>query len=111
MVISAHRFIATHPSFLDSDFIDVPTIAKSSEPILLPSDDESADIVETSNNNTTHNTSSEFIELDHDENSHNSTAIEDIKAIIDNDQEQPSTSDVEPKQSTVPQIVKDSTLA
>jgi len=70
---------------IDSDFIDVPTLAKSTEPILLPSDD-SHDIIETSIN-----TSSEFIELDQDdESSHNSIAIEDIKTFIDNDKDQPS---------------------
>jgi hypothetical protein len=75
---------------LESDFIDVPTIAKSTEPILLPSDDE--DIIETSHNNT----SSELIELDQDnDSSHNSTAIEDIKMFIDNDKDQPLTNDVE----------------
>lgn len=43
--------------------------------------------------------------MEHDESSHNSTAIEDIKAFIANDQEQPSTNDVEPKQKDFVQIV------
>lgn len=67
------------------DFIDVPIVPKSTEPILLPSDDS----LETSiNNNNNNNTSSEFIELDNeDESSHNSTAIEDIQMLIDNDKD------------------------
>lgn len=72
---------------------------RSSEPILLPSDDESADIIETSNNTANTTTS----ELDHDESSDNSTAIEDIKTFIENDKEQP---DVEPKGSSISQIVR-----
>ncbi|CAF5068835.1 unnamed protein product, partial [Rotaria sp. Silwood1] len=73
-----------------SDFIDVPIVPKSTEPIILPQfiNDDSYDIIETNNNN---NTSSEFIELDNDdESSHNSTAIEDIKMYIENDKDQPN---------------------
>ncbi|CAF3780367.1 unnamed protein product [Rotaria sordida] len=72
----------------ESAFIDVPTLPKSSEPIILPQfiNDDSHDIIETNNN-----TSSEFIELDNDdESSHNSTAIEDIKIFINNDKDQPN---------------------
>ncbi|CAF0975919.1 unnamed protein product [Rotaria sp. Silwood1] len=75
----------------ESDFIDVPIVPKSTEPIILSQfiNDDSHDIIETNNNNN--NTSSEFIELDNDdESSHNSTAIEDIKMYIDNDKEQPN---------------------
>ncbi|CAF3414373.1 unnamed protein product [Rotaria sp. Silwood1] len=74
----------------ESDFIDVPIVPKSTEPIILPQfiNDDSYDIIETNNNN---NTSSEFIELDNDdESSHNSTAIEDIKMYIENDKDQPN---------------------
>ena len=88
---------------LESDFIDVPTIPKSSEPILLP-DDESHDIIETSNNNT----SSEFIELDNneDESSHNSTAIEDIKMFIDDDDKNQATmSNLETNELSTSQLV------
>jgi hypothetical protein len=89
-------------SSIESDFIDVPTLEKSTEPILLPSDD-SHDRIETSNNNN--NTSSEFIELDNDdESSHNSTAIEDIKMFIDNDKDQPLI--VENKESSFSQLVR-----
>jgi hypothetical protein len=95
--------IKIHSFCIESDFIDVPTITKSSEPIILPSDDDQ-DLVETSNNN---NTSSEFIELDHDdESSHNSTAIEDIRMLIDNDKDQSVTTDVEPKDSSLSQLVR-----
>ena len=104
MVNSDNELIEIHRSFLESDFIDVPTITKSSEPILLPSDDDSADIIETSNNNN--NTSSEFIELDHDESSHNSTAIEDIRMFIANEKDQPLTTDVELKDLSFSQIVR-----
>ncbi len=78
---------------IDSDFIDVPVIPKSSEPIILPELTDN-DIIETSINST----SSEFIELD-DESSHNSTAIEDIINFIDNDKDQPSVTDIEIKDS------------
>ncbi|CAF3381633.1 unnamed protein product [Rotaria sp. Silwood1] len=75
----------------ESDFIDVPIVPKSTEPIILSQfiNDDSHDIIETNNNNN--NTSSEFIELDNDdESSHNSTAIEDIKMYIENDKDQPN---------------------
>ena len=90
---------------IESDFIDVPTVPKSTEPIILPqfTSDESHDIIETSHNNT----SSELIELDNeDESSHNSTAIEDIKMFIDNDQEQPFITNDQVKESSFSQLVR-----
>lgn len=73
---------------LDSDFIDVPVRPKSSEPILLPQflEDDSQDKIETSADQ-----SSEFIELDNDEDesSNNSTAIEDIKTFVSHDHDLP----------------------
>ena len=67
-------------SHIDSDFIEVPTIPISTEPIFPPHSP-----VEDSHNNT----SSELIELDNDdESSHNSTAIEDIKMFVDAEKEQ-----------------------
>jgi hypothetical protein len=90
---------------IESDFIDVPTLPKCSEPIILPElmNDESHDIIETSHNNT----SSEFIELDNeDESSHNSTAIEDIKTFIDDDKEPALATDDEIKQFSVSQLVR-----
>ena len=90
---------------LESDFIDVPIVAKSSEPILLPSDDDD-DVIETSQ----HNASSDLIELlDQDtDNSHNSTAIEDIKMFIANEKAQTSSNDIEiPDISTsLPRLVR-----
>jgi len=93
-------------SSIESDFIDVPTLPKCSEPIILPElmNDDSHDIIETSQNNT----SSEFIELDNeDESSHNSTAIEDIKTFIDDDDKEPAlATDDEIKQFAVSQLVR-----
>ncbi|CAF1172318.1 unnamed protein product [Adineta ricciae] len=93
----------------DSDFIDVPTIPISTEPIFPPHSP-----VEDSHNNT----SSELIELDNDdESSHNSTAIEDIKMFIDTEKEQslvnvsdtqtPSTSQLESLEQLQTEIVDD----
>ncbi|CAF1171487.1 unnamed protein product [Adineta ricciae] len=93
----------------DSDFIDVPTIPISTEPIFplhSPVDD--------SHNNT----SSELIELDNDdESSHNSTAIEDIKMFIDIEKEEssvnvsdtqtPSTSQLESLEQLRTEIIDD----
>ncbi|CAF3193843.1 unnamed protein product [Rotaria socialis] len=87
----------------DSDFIDVPTIPKSTEPIILPhfiggDDDESNDISKTNTNQ-----SSEFIELDNDENesSNNSTAIEDITMFIDNNKDQSLLADFDSSQPSI----------
>jgi hypothetical protein len=85
----------------ESDFIDVPSLPIRSEPIILPelTTDER---IETSINNT----SSEFIELDQDdESSHNSTAIEDIKMLINDDNNQSSIIDIEAEASLLSQSV------
>ncbi|CAF2186057.1 unnamed protein product [Rotaria magnacalcarata] len=88
----------------DSDFIDVPTIPKSTEPIILPhfidDDDESNDISKTNTNQ-----SSEFIELDNDENesSNNSTAIEDITMLMDKNKDQPLLVEFDSSQPSISQ--------
>ena len=68
-------------SITDSDFIDVPPLPKSSEPIILPDF-----IVEAIHRDL--NTSSESIEQVHDDDSsHNNTAIEDITTFINENQD------------------------
>ncbi|CAF1293158.1 unnamed protein product [Adineta steineri] len=89
----------------ESDFIDVPVLPKQREPIILPQfeNDESHDRIETSHNTT----SSEFIELDNDnETSHSSSAaIDDIKMYIEDNREESSVADVEDtKESSFSQL-------
>lgn len=86
-------------SVADSDFIDVPPLPKSSEPIILPEF-----IVEAIHRNL--NTSSESLEQVHDEDSsHNSTAIEDITTFINENQDLTLPTESEAQEPPVSQLV------
>jgi hypothetical protein len=86
-------------SIADSDFIDVPPLPQSSEPIILPDF-----IIETIHRDL--NTSSGSLEQVHDEDSsHNSTAIEDITTFINENQDLTLPAEPETQEPPVSQLV------